>query len=63
MGISRNQMTIASLESSISADNPIQFIDAFVDNIHLKAISFEMQTLKSEGGLNFETKIFLKLYL
>ena len=62
-GISRNQMTIASLESSISADNPIRFIDAFVDNIDLKAVAFEMQTLKTEGRLSFESKIFLKLYL
>ena len=41
-GISRNQMTIASLESSISADNPIRFIDAFVDTIDLKAVGFEV---------------------
>ncbi len=62
-GISRNQMTIASLESSISADNPIRFIDAFVDNIDLKATGFEVQTLKTEGRPSFDTKIFLKLYL
>ncbi len=29
-GIPRNQMTIASLEDTISLDNPIRFIDAFV---------------------------------
>jgi hypothetical protein len=29
-GIPRNQMTIASLEDTISADNPIRFINAFV---------------------------------
>ena len=62
-GISRNQMTIASLESSISADNPIRFIDAFVENIDLKAVGFEVQTLKTEGRPSFDTKIFLKLYL
>lgn len=62
-GISRNQMTIASLESSISADNPIRFIDAFVEHIDLKALGFEVQTLKTEGRPSFDTKIFLKLYL
>ena len=62
-GISRNQMTIASLESSISATNPIRFIDAFVENIDLKAVGFEMQTLKTEGRPSFDSKIFLKLYL
>ena len=61
--IHRNQMTIASLESRISADNPIRFIDAFVENIDLKAVGFEMQTLKTEGRPSFDSKIFLKLYL
>ncbi|WP_082706517.1 transposase, partial [Flavobacterium sp. TAB 87] len=62
-GISRNQMTISSLESSISTDNPIRFIDAFVEHIDLKALGFEVQILKSEGRPSFETTIFLKLYL
>jgi hypothetical protein len=30
-------MTIASLEDTISADNPIRFIGAFVEHIDLKA--------------------------
>ena len=46
-GISRNQMTIASLEDTISLDNPIRFIDAFVEHLELKALGFEVQTLKS----------------
>ena len=62
-GISRNQMTIASLESSISTDNPIRFIDAFVEHIDLKALGFEVQTLKTEGRPSFDTKIFLKLFV
>lgn len=55
-------MTISSLESSISKDNPIRFIDAFVENIDLKALCFEVQTLKTEGRPSFDTKIFLKLH-
>ena len=62
-GIPRNQMTFASLEDTISSDNPIRFIDAFVNHIDLKAIDFTVQTLKSEGRPSFDTKIFLKLYL
>ena len=62
-GISRNQMTIASLESSIASDNPIRFFDAFIENIDLKTLGFEVQTLKIEGRHSFDTKIFLKLYL
>ena len=56
-------MTISSLESSISTDNPIRFIDAFVEHIDLKALGFEVQILKTEGRPSFETNIFLKLYL
>ena len=56
-------MTFASLETSISGDNPIRFIDAFVDNINLKTLGFAVQTLKTEGRPSFDTKIFLKLYL
>ena len=62
-GISRNQITIDSLESSISANNPIRFIDAFVGHIDLKALGFEVQTLKTEGRPSFDSKILLKLYL
>jgi hypothetical protein len=32
-GISRNQLQVSSLEDTISADNPIRFIDAFVNSI------------------------------
>ena len=35
-------MTISSIESSISADNPIRFIDAFVEHIDLKAAGIEV---------------------
>lgn len=62
-GISRNQMTFACLEDHISADNPIRFIDAFVENIALKILGFDVKTLKTEGRPSFDTKIFLKLYL
>ena len=62
-GIPRNQMTFASLEDTIFSDNPIRFIDAFVNHIDLKALDFKVQTLKTEGRPSFDTKIFLKLYL
>ena len=62
-GIPRNQMTFSSLEDSISFDNSIRFIDAFVEHIDLKALAFVVQTLKTEGRPSFDTKIYLKLYL
>lgn len=62
-GISRNQMTFSCLEDTISADNPIRFIDAFAENIELKTLGFEVKGLKSEGRPSFDTEIFFKLYL
>ena len=32
-GIARNQMVFASLEDTILPDNPVRFIDAFVNSI------------------------------
>ena len=62
-GIDRNQMGFTSLEQNISVDNPVRFIDAFVENIDLKALGFEFQTLKNEGRPSYNTKIFLRIYL
>ena len=62
-GIARNQMVFTSLEDPISKDNPVRFIDAFVENIDLKTLGFELRTLKNEGRPSFDTKIFLKIYL
>ena len=39
-GIARNQMVFSSLEDSISKDNSVRFIEAFVENIDLKALGF-----------------------
>ena len=62
-GIARNQMVFTSLEDPIFKDNPVRFIDAFVENIDLKTLGFELRTLKNEGRPSFDTKIFLKIYL
>ena len=39
--IPRNQILLASLECAISQDNSVRFIDAFTDDIDLKALGFE----------------------
>lgn len=62
-GIARNQMVFTSLEDSISEDNSVRFVDAFVENIDLKALGFELQMLKTEGRPSFSTQTFLKIYL
>jgi transposase len=62
-GISRHQLQVVSLEDTISQDNPVRFIDAFVNSINLEKIGFTLPVLKTEGRPSFDTKVFLKIYL
>ncbi|SHG53987.1 hypothetical protein SAMN05444372_10716 [Flavobacterium micromati] len=48
-GISRQQLQISTLEDKIALDNPVRFIEAFVEHISLEALGFSVQTIKSEG--------------
>jgi transposase len=62
-GISRHQLQIGCLEDRITANNPVRFIEAFVNHIDLVKIGFEPRILKTEGRPSFKTQVFLKLYL
>jgi transposase len=62
-GISRHQLQMSSLEDKITADNPVRFIDAFVNFINIEKIGFKPNVLKTEGRPSFKTEVFLKLYL
>lgn len=62
-GISCYQLRLQSLEDTISQENPVRFIDAFVNSIDLEKIGFTPRVLKIEGRLSFDTKVFLKIYL
>lgn len=62
-GIPRNQLFFNSLEETISTDNVVRFIDAFVDVLSLKSLGFNVSTIKTEGRPSFDTKVFLKIYL
>ena len=57
-GISRHQLQMISLEDKITADNPVRFIDAFVNTIDLQKIGFISRVLKKEGRPSFDTKVF-----
>ena len=46
-GISRQQMHFSSLEDTISPDNQVRFIDAFVEYIDLSKLDFAVKTLKA----------------
>jgi transposase len=62
-GIPRNQMVFSSLEDTILPENPVRFVDAFVEALSLQSLGFSIQTIKSEGRPSFDTKVFLKIYL
>jgi transposase len=62
-GISRQQMRLSSLEDTISSDNQVRFIDAFVDYIDISKLDFAIKTIKTEGRPSFNSKVFLKIYL
>ena len=62
-GLSRQQLQISSLEDKIALNNPVRFIEAFVEYISLEALGFTVQTIKSEGRPSFDTKLFSKIYL
>ncbi len=61
--IDRFQVHFSSLEEAITCDNPVRFLDAFVDKLEMDKLQFSPQTVKTEGRPAFEHQIFLKLYL
>ena len=46
-GISRQQMRFSSLEDTISPDNQVRFIDAFVKLTNISTVDFAIKMLKS----------------
>ena len=54
-GIARNQMVFSSLEDTILPDNPVRFIDAFVNNID-SAILFDTtgKNPRGKGKMGFD---------
>ena len=46
LGILRNQMTFDRIGVTIADDNPIHFINTFLEQIELKLLGFEVQRPK-----------------
>lgn len=63
IGIPRLQLQMSSLEDSISQENPVRFVDLFVEQLDLLKLGFEVKTLKKEGRPSFESSTLLKIYL
>ena len=62
-GISRQQIRFSSVEDTISPDNQVRFINVFVELIEISKLDFAVKMLKAEGRPNFNSKVFLKMYL
>ena len=45
----------------IEKDNPVRFVDAFVERLDLSQLGFVVSALKTEGRSAFELKLFLKV--
>lgn len=56
-------MRISSLEDTISPDNPVRFIDAFVSFLDLSKLGFSVQTINKEGHPSYNSPILIKIYL
>ncbi len=50
------------MDEAIEKDNPVRFVDAFVDHLDLARSGFAIAEVKIEGRPSFEAKVFLKLY-
>ena len=47
LGLDRFQITFSTLEDTISADNEVRFIDAFVDKFELKKMEIKLYEISS----------------
>jgi transposase len=56
-------MRFYSLEDTISPDNQVCFIDAFVELSDISKVDFAVKALKTEGRPCFNSIVFLKMYL
>ena len=48
-GNNRHQLVFSTLEIKIEQDNPIRFVDAFVEHLELSQLGFVVSALKTEG--------------
>jgi len=64
-GVHRNQVVMfpESLDEYIANDNPVRFIDAFVDSLDLQALGFERAVPEERGRPPYHPGDLLKLYL
>jgi transposase len=64
-GVHRDQIVMfpESLDEYVGDDNPVRFIDAFVDSLDLRALGFERAVPKETGRPPYHPGVLLKLYV
>jgi len=64
-GSDREQMTLfpEALDDYIARDNPVRFLDVFIDSLDLKSLGFEHLVLKETGRPPYHPADLLKLYV
>jgi len=64
-GHDRSQLLLLpeSLDEYVGPENPVRFIDAFVDGLDLAAAGFVRVTPKVTGRPGYDPKDLLKLYI
>jgi transposase len=64
-GIDREQITLFpdSVDEYISSDNPVRFLDAFVDHLDMASLGFKHASLRETGRPPYHPGDLLKLYL
>ena len=60
---SQKPLMITFLPDGREEENPVQFIDAFVDNLDLEGLGFKHAKLKSIGRSPYNPADLLKLYI
>jgi len=65
IGESREQITMFPevIDDYISAENPVRFLEAFVDGLDMKELGFERSEPKDIGRPGYDPRDLLKLYL
>ena len=64
-GVQRHQMVMfpECLDEYIGDENPVRFIDAFVDSLDLQSLDFERAVPKETGRPPYHPGVLLKLYV
>lgn len=57
-GIPREQLQMLSFESMIDKDNPVRFVDSFVEHLDLSKLNFQVQVQKKKDVLVLKASYF-----